>query len=501
MTFNPDIIQVAYLRGMTDLAPTLSAPGGARAQTLAKAWEKITAIAHDALPALSNEIIAIRDGEGPTVIAKSRDAMNSVTILERSDQTPRIFVSFDGSPRAVLTLAHEFGHALHLSFAAAQQLNCRLVQEACAFLMELIVITSWSKSSPSEALELEEGFREEFQFYGHESAKKLAKNDFQILPEVYETVYPVAMHAAMTLHSHRMDLAAALYRGLVDANALEAHLGDVHARWQSVLPPRLPATSAPDVVFDPNCGRQRHYAFMGLKASLDLLQDDILMQSSISRYVAYLAAQSRDGTTRFIFDQDGAVRGYKALARPAVADARPLAEGHNPSRLCNPWLIDRAQLSMTGALSLSNMMHGFSIGACLYLLSRSAYHRGLRVGPYLRKHVLPALEAGQIRIWQQKGHPVGFVSWRYIDDRTKAALQGGDTECLETAEALPWNFGQHLFFNDLVFPDASISEAMSILKHDQFAHETCAYAIRRYASGKTRFIRFHRPDDKAAKTR
>ena len=501
MTFSPDTIQVAYLRGMTDLAPTLSDPGGARPQTLAQAWEKITAIARDALPELSNEIIAIRDGEGPTVIAKSRDAMNSVTILERSDQTPRIFVSFDGSPRAVLTLAHEFGHALHLSFVAAQELNCRLVQEACAFLMELMVIKSWSQNSPSEALALEEGFRQEFQFYGHESAKKLAHNDFQISPEIYETVYPVAMHVAMTLHGHRMGLAAALYRGAVDAKALEAHLCDVHARWQSVLPPRLPATSAPDVVFDPNCGRQRYYAFMGLKASLDLLQDDILMQSSILRYVAYLASQSRDGTTRFIFDRAGAVRGYKTLARPAAEDAPPVTEGHHPSRLCNPWLLDRTQLSTTGALSLADMKHGYTIGACLYLLSRSAHHRGLRVGPYFRKHVLPALAAGQVRFWQQKGHPVGFVSWRYIDDRIKAALQCGDMERLETAEGLPWNFGQQLFFNDIAFPDTSISEAMSILKHDQFAHAPCAYAIRRYPSGKTRFIRFHRPGVQATKTR
>jgi hemolysin-activating ACP:hemolysin acyltransferase len=129
-------------------------------------------------------------------------------------------------------------------------------------------------------------------------------------------------------------------------------------------------------------------------------------------------------------------------------------------------------LSTVGKLDLSLARMGYGVGACLSLLAYSPYHRELQVGAYISQHLLPAMAIGQFRMWQDMGHPTGYVTWRRVSEGTRKAFLSLDIKAMEFNGA--WNYGPHLYINDVVFPDGLQTDVLGALRSALFRGETSA---------------------------
>ena len=177
MGFDRDAAFLAYGRCITDVDRIVAKPNDTPAVALLDAWALLVAAAERRLPELASEIAHVGRMCTPVVIDDRLDAMSSVTLVEADGGGPKIFVSYDGSPGAILTMAHELGHAVNLLHPAALSGTCRIAHETAAFLMEMVVLDGLSDMGYALIDELRAAFRSDYRFYGRTCALRLGSVD------------------------------------------------------------------------------------------------------------------------------------------------------------------------------------------------------------------------------------------------------------------------------------------------------------------------------------
>ena len=87
------------------------------------------------------------------------------------------------------------------------------------------------------------------------------------------------------------------------------------------------------------------------------------------------------------------------------------------------------------------------LGQVVWLMMQSPSHKHLFMND-LEWLVVPPLLARQFRLFRQKGMPVGFASWAYLNDEADERMSNG-TRKLQPGE---WKSGEHLWLLDIIAP-------------------------------------------------
>jgi cytolysin-activating lysine-acyltransferase len=88
------------------------------------------------------------------------------------------------------------------------------------------------------------------------------------------------------------------------------------------------------------------------------------------------------------------------------------------------------------------------LGEIAWLMMRSPPHRHVFVGDF-EWFALPALTAGQFRLFREDGHPVGVALWAMLDDATHADFKANGARRLRPDE---WTGGPHPWVVEVVAP-------------------------------------------------
>jgi cytolysin-activating lysine-acyltransferase len=124
------------------------------------------------------------------------------------------------------------------------------------------------------------------------------------------------------------------------------------------------------------------------------------------------------------------------------------------------------------------------VGIAVAMMAQAPYHGQFKLGRYLTREVLPAVERGQCAGYVDgDGQAVGFVSWAFLDEQSH-------TEILATGRSLrsdEWTCGPHLFFNDWISDKSAFRPIMAEMTQTRFA-DYIATSLRRNMDGSVRRI-------------
>jgi len=439
-------------------------------------WSLVHDLILSVLPEVAHAIVAVGANVTPVARPVGKSERDSVTFLAKGAEWPKVLVAFDGTPGAMLRLAHEYGHAVQL-VAAGQRIGCTRVQETCAFLFELLFLEAVDAAKLPEAGDYRAAFHRGLRFYGHAPARSLVRREYAYDSRRYEDSYVLALFMARFVLTQRRDCLPALFSGDLSWSDL-AHMADMSwplADIADLL--RLPEQLWGVPAYDAASGPDRFYAFIGVKALADILQDDWLVDVSLPRWFTFQAKHSQRGTTRFLFDVNHRLRGYII---GTDADADPSSDIANAARVCIPWGNETATLCVNGDVTIDVLRAGFVLGCCIRLLAASETHKSLPMGEYLRVHIIPALQTGQVKIWHHNGRPAAFVTWRLINSKAREDLLDGNLNAPQEHASSSWNYGQMLHLNDVVAPTGVTSAMRREIVGPLFQDFDQATAVRYY---------------------
>ncbi len=342
---------------------------------------------------------------------------------------PFIFCPYLGRVGDLLTLAHEFGHALQIMCSKGGFMP-PLDREICAFVAELCLLDHLKRLSSPFFEPTMLAWRRDNRKYLVDDG--LALSDALTTPESsyqYCLNYPVARVAAgRTYRWLPPDLAWKVFEG--------------HA-------PRLAAVERIPAVND---------------RSLQPVGPD--MAAALGRYRRIGCA------VESLWAQSGAEADLNMM------DTLDLIRQH-PGR--------EVEASESGHMALSDgwIDYYVALGLTLEVFAGSDYHCGFRPSRYFPVQVLAPLRLGQARFYlSTEGRPTGMVTWAWLSETEEAAVleSGGRLD-----HATTWNSGDRLFFYDWISERRTTLAMMKDLIHDVFARNN-ATSIRRADDGSVRKI-------------
>lgn len=188
--------------------------------TANSAWTKCAEAACRVLPDLKHEINAVKAEAPKCLEPKPGKQARPFTCDFGFGSLPFVSLNYHGTDKDILSMAHEFGHALQI--VASWQQSCKsmppLARECCAFFLELAFIDSFEESMPT----LVQSHRASDDVYFGRDGQLLniALND-AALPYSYAWNYPIARYAARRFFD---DLSSEQITGLFFAGENGGHL-------------------------------------------------------------------------------------------------------------------------------------------------------------------------------------------------------------------------------------------------------------------------------------
>ncbi|MEM9584280.1 MAG: toxin-activating lysine-acyltransferase [Pseudomonadota bacterium] len=163
-------------------------------------------------------------------------------------------------------------------------------------------------------------------------------------------------------------------------------------------------------------------------------------------------------------------RGIVGLARPDLTAQQVMDH-----------LLDRPDLRLWSSVAPNAMA---LVGIAIAMMAQAPYHGQFKLGRYLSREILPAIERGQCAGYVNgDGQPIGFVSWAFLDDRTLDQIHATG----RSLRADEWSCGQRLFFNDWISDRSAFRPIMSEMTQTRFA-DHIATSLRRNMDGSVRRI-------------
>ena len=130
-----------------------------------------------------------------------------------------------------------------------------------------------------------------------------------------------------------------------------------------------------------------------------------------------------------------------------------------------------------------------SLGAMTALALSSPLHCGWAVSA-LGLNFMPALRAGQCKIYFDEGEPRAFATWALVDEERDRDLR----TLGRTPPPDLWSSGGNLWLIDVVAPFGGSRRVVRDLRRNHFADFAVAYAVRRNPDGSVKRISEWRQD-------
>lgn len=111
--------------------------------------------------------------------------------------------------------------------------------------------------------------------------------------------------------------------------------------------------------------------------------------------------------------------------------------------------------------------HLHYLGEVAWLMTRLETHKHLFMTD-LEWLIIPPLSLGQARIWREKGLPVAYASWAYVDDRV-AERMGKIGARISPTE---WKSGKQLWLMDVITPFGGADKVVEELRKEVFKGES-----------------------------
>ena len=230
---------------------------------LKAAFELVVESLRDFVPALAG--IIGETAERCVVDTQVPSDARPVTLHGEGGAPPTIRTPYQGAPRDVLNLAHEFGHCVQLSMAAPRT-PPPVLREMAAFFSERALLEYAARRNPALSEPLREVWREdERAFLGPDKAALLDALRDNTARYDYRWNYPIARILTAEL-ARRPDRSQIV--GVFDGRASTA---DMVARCLAERPHARTANYFPPIPqADPNAKGGAFHKFLGVAAALEL---------------------------------------------------------------------------------------------------------------------------------------------------------------------------------------------------------------------------------------
>lgn len=123
-----------------------------------------------------------------------------------------------------------------------------------------------------------------------------------------------------------------------------------------------------------------------------------------------------------------------------------------------------------------------AMGHAVWLMTQSAPHKHLFITD-LEWLLMPAIAAGQFRLWRKDNLPLAFASWAFLNEETEKRMIAGNQRLGPGA----WTSGDRLWLMDLIAPFGGKEEALKELKEKVFPGRTIK-SLQPDAEGKMRVM-------------
>lgn len=352
----------------------------------------------------------------------------SFTLDRGAGQAPLVRCPFKGSAADLMTLAHEFGHAVQL-VASEGRFVPPVLREVCAFLAELFLLDELDRQgSPHHAAATAIWRRGDARFLGVGGRPLLAALGDGDRAYTYRYNYPLGRIVA---HRARAWLPEPLLWDLfAGRSTLASFIEGIQAKDESSLAP----ASFEDLRA---ADRLRRYRRIGM----------------------FIASACREGGSAAEAPMDVCLDlATSWMAERPGKDPVPPRDGH----------VDRFAAA----------------GMALELFASSPLHRRFRPARYFPLHVMPALELGQARVYLDRaGQAAAFMTWAWLSDAVEAELhRSGRAPARED-----WASGDRAFVHDWVALPRGTQVVVRDLKYGLFRDHVVT-GIRRRADGSVRKI-------------
>jgi hemolysin-activating ACP:hemolysin acyltransferase len=352
----------------------------------------------------------------------------SVTLDRGEGQAPLVKCPFKGSAADLMTLAHEFGHAVQL-VASQGRFVPPALREVCAFLAELFLLDDLGRQgSPHHAAATAVWRRGDARFLGVDSRSLIAALGDGDRAYTYRYNYPLGRIVA---HRARAWLPEALLWDLfAGRTTLAPFIEGIQAKDESSLAPA---------------------SFTDLRAA-----DQLRRYRQIGMFVA---SECKQGGSAAEAPMDVCLD----LAMSWMAE-RPGTDPISPAA----GQVDRFAAA----------------GMALALFASSPLHRKFRPARYFPVHVMPALKLGQARVYLDlDGQATAFITWAWLSDAVEAEfLSSGRAPTQED-----WTSGNRAFVHDWVALPRGTHVVVRDLKYGLFRDHVVT-GIRRRSDGSVRKI-------------
>ena len=349
------------------------------------------------------------------------------TMPAAGGRPPFVRVQFRGRPGDLLTVAHEFGHAVQLMVCDGHFVS-PVVRETAAFLSELALLGHLRDGHPALYARARAAWLADDRIYLDQDGQDLLHTlHTPCAAYQYRLNYPLARLAAVTSEARLpMALRWAVFRNRLPLHALVGEAQAVFLDGFAPFSSRCPATAA----------RLWHYRDAGAAVHWNLEQRSAPVAWRLHQYWA-----SRRGTHA------------------------PVTVRHADRRSCT---VD----------------YFAALGMCLELLATSSYHRRFRLERYFNVEILPALKRSQVRLYLSRlGQAEALVTWAWLSDRVCSEVHASG----RALKSDDWASGPRLFFNDGICRNGALRAVSHDLAHHVFPDRT-ATSVRRNPDASARRI-------------
>lgn len=123
------------------------------------------------------------------------------------------------------------------------------------------------------------------------------------------------------------------------------------------------------------------------------------------------------------------------------------------------------------------------IGEVVFLLAQSPQHRNNLLIADMEWYLLPPITAGQVRLFHEKGRPVGFALWARVSEEVEKRLSSGGYKLRQS----DWRSGERLWLVDLIAPFGGAEQMLGELGKSALAGQEFRY-LKRGPDGKSEVI-------------
>lgn len=192
------ILEAAQLEATRKPAPQ-EMLGYYKAPDLEGAWQITIDAMRAFFPAQESLIHDVYANSSKVIVEQPDDSRKALTIDNGETAYPTMLLSYRGQPFDIITMAHEFGHALQIT-ASHGKFVTPVVREVCAFLAEGALLTHTLQQQPKQFPHLSQVWLgDNLKYFGPQRDRLQAALSRPEVTYQYSWNYPVARFLSLLI--------------------------------------------------------------------------------------------------------------------------------------------------------------------------------------------------------------------------------------------------------------------------------------------------------------